>query len=135
MGTNLKFVKVLDINAVPKYLFEQVKPKDFDVDALYEWAPILLDNPLNLVGAFINAENAVKGVLWGSYNPVNNTIVVHVLSIDKEYYGRGILNEADGITKKWKRKMGAKRVSIITTRPRAMERIGYKKSAAVMMEK
>ena len=134
-GTCLKFVRAKDINLIPRYLFEQVKPMDFDIDALYKWAPIIYDNPMNILGAFLDSENKVKGVMICSFNPVNQTIIVPLLSVDKEYYGKGILKEADGILNKFKRTLGAKKISIVTTRPHAMEKIGYAKSSVTMMEK
>lgn len=135
MGTNLKFVRVRDINQIPRYLFEQVKPQEFNINALYEWAPVLFDNPLNLFGAFVDSDEIVQGVMWGSYNPISNALTVHVLSIDKKYFGRGILKEADGIVRKWQKKLNADRIMISTTRPRAFESIGYRRSNLTLMEK
>jgi len=135
MGTCLKFVKV-NINQIPRYLFEQVKPREFDVDKLYEWAPILLNNPMNLFGAFIDKEENVRGVMWSTFNPISSRIQVHILSVDREYYGKGILNEADGILNKFKKKLGAEKIVFQTTRPRVFERfLGCKKSKSVNMEK
>ena len=134
-GTCLKFVKVKEINQIPRYLFEQVKPREFDIDKLYEWAPILLNNPMNLFGAFIDKEELVKGVMWSSFNPISNTITVHVISVDKAYHGKGILNEADGILNKFKKKLGADKIIAITNRPSAGKRVGWTQSKSVIMEK
>lgn len=136
MSTALKFVKVKDISHIPRYLFEQVKPREFDVDRLYQFAPILFSNPLNLFGAFIDKSESVKGTMWTSYNPITNAITVHLLSVDREYFGKGIMREIDGILNKLKKKMGAGTVIGYTTRPRAIERsIGFKRSKITVMEK
>lgn len=136
MGTALKFVKVTDINVIPRYLFEQVKPREFDIDRLYQWAPVLFKNPLNLLGAFIDKEESVKGVMWSSYNPINNKLMVHVLSVDRGYQNKGILREVLGILKKLQRSTQAEAVIGLTSRPRAMERqMGCGRSNFVLMEK
>jgi hypothetical protein len=134
-GTCLKFVRVSDINLIPRHLFEKVKPMDFDVDELYKWAPVLLSNPLNILGAFLDKGEQVRGTMMCSYNPINKTISVYMLSVENQYYGRGILREADGIVHKMKKQMGAKKISIVTSRPRALEKIGYNRSCVTMMEK
>ena len=135
MGTCLKFVRVNDINLIPRYLFEQVKPLDFDIDELYKWAPVLMNNPMNVIGAFVDKFETVKGVMLCSYNPINRTITVNMLSVDPEYFGMGIVKEADGIVNKFKKKLGAQRIVIVTTRPMAIARAGYKVASTVMMEK
>ena len=103
MGTNLKFVKVNSIDCIPKYLFEQAKPLDFDIDRLYSWAPVLLNNPMNIIGGFLDKEENIKGVMIVSYNPIPNKLHVHCLSIDKEYYNKGIMKEVKGILNKLKK--------------------------------
>ena len=135
MGTNLRYIKLTTLDAVPRYLFEQVKPREFDVDALYKWGPIIIANPLNLFGAFLDKEQAVKGVLWSSFNPISNKIHCHILSIDKEYFGCGILKEARGILNKNKKKLGAEKVTFTTTRPTVFEKIFGCEKISIMMEK
>lgn len=133
MGTNLKYVKLTTLEAVPRHLFEQVKPMEFDVDALYKWGPIIIANPLNLFGAFLDKEQVIKGIMWSSFNPISNKIHCHILSVDKEYFGRGILREANGILNKNKKKLGAKRITFTTTRPKAFEKIlGFQKTVVTM---
>jgi len=131
-GTCLRFVKVKDIHLIPRYLFEQVKPRDFNIDKLYEWAPILLANPMNLLGAFIDRSETIRGVMWSDFNPITEKITVHILSVDKEYFGSGILKEADGIVCKFKKKLNAKGILVTTTRSKALEKIGYTKTQTLM---
>jgi len=135
-GTALRFVKVRDINQIPRYLLEQVKHIEYDIDRFYQWAPLLFNNPLNMFGAFIDKQEAVKGVLWCCYNPIGNEIVVHLLSVDKEYFGRGILSEADGIVNKLKKKMGAEKVSCVASRTSAfIKKFGFHLTGRVVLEK
>jgi hypothetical protein len=135
MGTALKFVKVKDILQIPRYLFEQVKPQEYNIDKLYEWGPVILKNPVNLVGAFIDKEEIVKGVMWSSFDPISNKILVHLLSVDKVYFKRGILQEAEGILNKFKKKLGANKISFMTSRPKAFEKIIGARKVKVIMEK
>ena len=135
MGTALKFVKLKSINQIPRYLLEQVKPREFDIDAVYLWGPTLIQNPLNLFGAFVDKNQTVKGTMWVSYSPMSNEVRVHVLSIDKEYFGRGILREAHGIVQKLRRQLGAAKISLVTTRPRSFEKFGFVRAKTIVMEK
>lgn len=134
MGTALKFVKVKEMSQIPRYLFEQVKPGEYNIDKLYEWGPVIIRNPMNLIGAFIDKEESVKGVMWSSFDPISNKIHVHLLSLDKSYYKQGVLNEAEGILNKFKKKLGAAKVSFIAGRTKAFEKMGYRKTM-VLMEK
>lgn len=136
MGTNLKFVKIHSLDQVPRYLFDQIRDRDFDIDRLYKWAPVFLKNPVNLFGAFIDKSESVKGIMWTSFNPITNKLMVHILSIDREYQGKGILKEVDGILKKLMKNVDAEAVTGSTIRPMGFERtMGFKKSKTVIMEK
>lgn len=135
-GTQLKFVKVEDINVVPRYLFEQVKPDVYDVEKLYEWAPVLLNNPMNLMGVFVDKKESVKGVMWCTFNPITDTINVNTLSIDRSYWGMGIIDEANGILDKFKKKLGASKIACVTSRPNALiSKGGFNTSNLVLLER
>ncbi len=143
---DLKFVR-LDkpdlFNLIPRYLFEQIPNREWDVDKLYEWGKTFLGNPLNLFWVLANDENLIKGVLWGTIDPVLEMIAVNILSVDKEYQhpkGDAItksiehlkqyrikLNKDEGIDLKEK-------MLWTTTRPRAFERLNIKRSDRVVME-
>lgn len=136
MGSNLKFVKIISLDQIPRYLFEQVRDRDFDVDRLYKWAPVLFKNPANLFGALLDHNEDIKGVLWTSFNPITNKLTVHMLSIDRKYFGKGILNEVNGILNKLKKNVGAESVIGMTSRPNAIERkMGFKRSKIIIMER
>lgn len=136
MGTNLKWVGVKDINQIPRYLFEQVKPMEYDVDRLYEWAPVLLKNPMNIIGGFLDKSGTIKGVMWVSFNPITNKIQVHIVSIDKSYFGKGIMKEVNGLLNKFKKKLGADKIVGITSRPRAIQKLmGFQRSDVIVVER
>lgn len=122
-GTSLKFIKIKDINIIPRYLFEQIKPKELNIDRLYEWAPVFINTPFHIMGGLIDKEGEVKGVLWVSFNPVINCLTVHCLSIDKEYYGKGIMPEIRGILMKLKKNVGADSIQALTTRSNAIKKL------------
>lgn len=135
MGTNLKFVRLNNVTQIPRYLLAQVRPQDFNIDAFYKWAPVLFKNPLNLFGGFLDKDKIIKGIMWLSFNPITEKLTVHMISVDREYYNRGILKEADGILHKLKKKMNAISIIAQTTRPKALGKIGYVKSKTVILEK
>jgi hypothetical protein len=134
-GTALKFVKLKTVSQIPRYLLEQVKPLEFDIDRFYDWAPLLIDNPLNLMGGFIDQDQEIKGIMWVSYNPMTNKLTVQVLSIDKKYYGMGIMNEIKGILNKLRKNVNAEKIDSLTTRGKALAKLmGAKESKFKIME-
>jgi len=134
-GTGLKYIPIFDFFLIPRYLIEQVEPLEFEVDRLYAMSREITANPMNILGAFANENHEVKGFLWANVNPLNNTIYVHILSVDKEYQGRGIIGEATNILRKLIAQHGLKeKIVFRTVKPEAFKRWGYKESEIIIME-
>jgi ABC-type nitrate/sulfonate/bicarbonate transport system permease component len=69
---------------IPRYLFEQIKGRDWEVENIYKFGPLFVSNPLNRVWVLLK-NNTIKGVLWITIDPVVEIIAVNVLSVDREY--------------------------------------------------
>jgi hypothetical protein len=133
-GTKLKFVRMTDGKLVPRYLLEQIKPKAFNIDLFYQYSRVIFSNPLNYLGGFVDRDNEIKGVVWFSYNPIEEAIFVHLMSVAPEYFGKGALTEARNILKRFYSSVNAKRAYFTTDRPTPFTRLGYTTSPVRIME-
>lgn len=133
MGTKLKYIPIQDFLLIPRYLIEQIEPADFNIENLYKLSPLVCASPYNLLGAFAK-EGEIKGYMWGSINPITEKIVIHHLSIDKEFQGNGIIKEATDILKKIQAEFGLKGIMFTTIKPEVFESAGYIKSELITME-
>jgi len=132
----LKFKRIFSFQIIPRYLFAQVKENnDWDLDFLYDYADDLAKDPLTLIYVLADKDYQIKGVLWAAINPLVKTISGYLLSVDKEYQDRGspILYAIEFLTE-IKEKIGFKKIEWPTTRPRAFERLGFKRSGITNME-
>jgi hypothetical protein len=132
---SLKFIRIYDLKLIPKYLFEQVKPQNFDLNEVYAMAPNFETSPLMLLYALADEEHKIKGFLWGYINSILKTIDVDLLTVDKEYQDNGqIMLEVKKLLSPIKEKIGYRAFRIITQRPRALSRFGFKKTGEIIME-
>lgn len=136
---DLKFVRLTHpamFEGIPRYLFEQVKDAEFKVDRLYQFGPVLITSPLTFLYILVNDTSAVKGILWAEVNPFNENIYANIFSVDKEYQNNG--DAMVGAIRKLKEiqvseKLTGK-ITSSTTRPKAVEKVGWKKSNQINME-
>ncbi len=144
---DLKFVRLTlpeQFEMVPKYLFEQVKGSDFKIDRLYQFGPMLLASPLTFLYVLINDESVIKGLLWAEANPLDDQLKVHAFSVDKEYQQNmngdfSKNSEALKVTLDFLRQIQEEnqldsKIEIVTLRPRAYEKSGWKRSKKILME-
>jgi hypothetical protein len=132
-GTGLKYESINDVRLIPRYLLEQIKPKTFDPDRFYTLGPAITKNPLLSLGVFTK-DDFVKGFMWAAINPLTEQLLVHVLSIDKEYQSKGVLGEVRGILKRIVKQRNLKGATFGTRAPRAFEKFGYKRTNMHLME-
>ena len=142
--SDLKFVRLTQPNQfglIPRYLFEQVKGFDFNIDRLYQFGPILLASPLTFLYILADKKQLEKGsaipkgILWAEVNPFNEDINAHTFSIDRKYQGNGAIA---GVIEKLKEIIRTEKLvgKIIgfTIHPKVFERAGMKKSKKIIME-
>lgn len=133
-GTGLRYTPIQDVNLIPPYLLDQVEPKEWATEKLYQFGEMITNNPLSILGVFSNKEHLIKGVLWGTVNPLTEKIFIHILSIDQEYQGRGIVKETTAILKKIQDKHNLKSIRFYTNQPEKFESAGYEKTGDMAME-
>lgn len=152
--SDLKFVRLTQpeqFSLVPRYLFEQVKRKDWDVEDLYKYGPAFMEGIFNFF--YVLAERKqieegcapVKGILWTTIDPVTRIMCVNIFSIDKEYQkpqGQALVGALEHLSKV-KNELRASgtmdlrdKILWATARPKAFmnKRIGAKRYYRQIME-
>jgi len=132
-GTGLTFIPINDPTLIPEYLVEQIRGRDYTVARFFEFAPKFISDQNTLVAVFADSDRIVKGLLIASVNHLSEYFNVNVLSIDKEYQKGTIVSEARNICSKYISEMGLKGLRMTTTRPKAMEKHGFKRTKDVVM--
>jgi ribosomal protein S18 acetylase RimI-like enzyme len=134
MGTGLKYIPITDFHLIPPRLLEQVKPKNFDTEMIYAFSQHITSSPFNILGVFVDKDKIIRGFLWASINPLDKRLHAYILSVDPEYQNKGVGEEATNILKKLKEKYDLVCIEVKTTRPKALEKLGYKRSKQIVME-
>lgn len=131
----LKFIRIYDIRLVPRYLFEQIKPRIFDIDEIYEMANKFENDPLILMFAMADEEYKIKGFLWSYVDSILKTLCVETLTVDKEYQHRGeIIEKVMNFLIPFKEKLGLRAIRFLTNRPKAFIRFGAKSTGETYLE-
>jgi len=138
------------INHVPRYLFEQVKDLDEGaIDRLYQYSSSVLTvvvpseqglvripNDLVWIAVLQDEGHKIKGFLWLDFDIIEQYIFVQLLTVDKEYQFGDILEKSmDYIMNLDIPDVFKKRIEWATTRPKAFERIGWKRAERVLMRR
>ena len=137
-GTGLRWIPQTSFALIPRYLIEQVGT--IDPEKLYSFGPRIGGSPLTILGVFVPMDEKAedfgqaKGFLWASINPLVDKIEAHMLSVDEEYRGRGIIKEAKNILEKIKAQQNLMGLVFKTTRPGGFEKAGFTKSDQIVME-
>ena len=141
---NLRWVRVFTPIHIPKYLVEQIKHRDYEVDDFYKYqeascirmtenGPSL--NPYNHLYILADEENLTKGFLWFTVNPLSKDLCINNYSIDKMYWNRGkAISKVATFIKDIKEKAKLKKICWITNYPKHSLKYGFKHSKSVLME-
>ena len=133
-GSGLKYIPISDFNLIPRHLIDQVKPKGWDTDKLYQYGPGITSSPYTLLGVFVDKDSMVQGFMWSTINPVDEKIHTHILSVAKEYQNKNIMSEARNILRKIKEKLNLKGIKVQTTRSKALKKLGWVSTGVEIME-
>lgn len=129
---DLKFERItqpLLFNYIPKYLFEQVKDWEIDIDKLCKLSETFLNNPCSLFFVLVDDNNQIQGIFWANANIINNCIDVILLSINKEYqFDDAIKNTLNFINTLQENAT----VRILASRTAKYEKAGFKKTKTLM---
>lgn len=119
---------------IPKELFEQVKDLDFNIDLLRKVPSRFINNMNTRFYVLTDDKAKIKGILWAYVNVLTEKIQVNILSVDKEYQFGNALEKTLEFVKSWQGKDEKLKIEIITTRPHAYERNGWRQSKCKIME-
>lgn len=133
----LRPIPVDDLEIIPLPLLQQVKGQVWTVEDLLKFWPMLRNSPGNLLYALADRNHQVQGVVWCSYLPMSRTLMVNIVSVSKEYQSPDhdvLYNVVTELVKEVARRLKAERIWFVTNRPRAYERLGYRRAGHVLME-
>lgn len=129
----MKFIRIFDINLLPKYLVEQVK--DLDSERFYSVFENLVNFSNDFIELIVNEQNIIIGFVWYVVDLIDFSLHVNTVSLRKDYQGNGkvlkifiekLRNDIKG-TK-------LKKITWCTDRPAFYERMGFKRSNQVLLE-
>lgn len=133
----LRFIRIQDFNLIPRYLMEQVKGGDTKVNRVLQFGTQIAKDPLTLLYVLADTQNKIKGFLWAEIDVFDEVIHVNTLSLDKEYQdrnGTALLKTVDFLKSLLEGSKLQKKITFSTNRPKAFERLGFKRTALVNME-
>ena len=130
----LRFERIFNGYLIPEYLINQVKP-GWIQEKFYNALSKAEENGNILLYGLFNEERELKGFLWATASPVDKCIYGNILSVDRLYQNNGTyIHEAIKELKQVRKILEFTGIKWVTTRPKAFERYGFKRSKAVLME-
>jgi len=133
---DLQFIRIFDFNLIPRALIEQIEGSSYKPEKIYEFAVDIGTDPFTMLYCLADKDHKIRGFFWGTLNPINESLNIHMYSIEKEY------QKGKTFSKKFKEfidKISEKSnitVYFLSSEPEAkiFERIGAKKSKFTLME-
>ena len=129
----LQFVRITNAEMfwmIPRKLFDDIKEKSYDVDMLYKMAGQYL-SPTSFMFLLVDADAQIKGFLWFYLNLLNKKAQVNILTVDSEYQGSMAIQKTAEFIKSLDKDLT---IEIMTSRPKAFEKAGFKRSETLIME-
>lgn len=124
---------MFQFNEIPKYLFEQMKHKTFDLDRMYAAMYDIIRN----TGTWfyqITSDDKIVGALWATVEPVANVVMINFLTVDPEFQG-GSVGKAVKVLLEEARETGVKEEILwVNIRHKALSRLGWKSTGRVVMK-
>jgi hypothetical protein len=137
-----RWIRLTTPYGIPKYLVEQLKDREYDVDNFYSYLDQLclanngigVFNPLtHLYG--LSGEDGIQGFLWFVIDPLTSNIQINNFSIDPQLWNRGESIECvRNLVSSVRENMGLGAIQWYTSQPSVYERFGFKRSKHVLME-
>ncbi len=129
----LQFVRITNTEMfwmIPRKLFDDIKDKNYDVEMLYKMAGQYL-SPTSFMFLLVDEYSKIKGFLWFYLNLLNKKAQVNILTIDPDYQGSKAIQKTAEFIKSLDKDLT---IEIMTSRPKAFEKAGFKKSETLIME-
>lgn len=132
----LHFIRVSSMfrfNEIPKYLFEQMKHKTFDLERMYAAMYDIIRSTQTWFYQ-ITSDDKIVGALWATVEPVANVVMINFLTIDPEYQG-GAVDKAVKVLIQEAKETGTKEeLYWINIRHKALSRMGWESTGRVLMK-
>ncbi len=151
----LRFVQIIDpqlFHAIPRPLLRQIDGlTDHQIDVLLAYGKCairkeitedgrleLRPNPLIYIALLIDPENKIHGMIWASFNIVEELIFVELAVVDRAHQGdfrKRIVEHLFGLKVEMELLQACKKkIRMATARPRAYKRSGWKQTPRTLME-
>lgn len=128
-----RITSMFQFNEIPKYLFEQMKHKTFDLERMYA-AMFNIIRSTKTWFYQITSDDKIVGALWATVEPVANVVMINFLTVDPEYQGRAI-GKAVKVLLKEARETGVKEEIVwANIRHKALTRLGWESTGRVVMK-
>ena len=141
---DLRWIRIVTPIAIPRYLVEQVRDRDYTVDDFYKFHEINCTsdidgnkvlNPFHHLYVLASKDHQVKGVLWFTIDPLSKDVLIQTYSVDKEYWNKGsAVGKAADHVKKIMKEANLKKAYWLTNYPKHSERYGFRRARSVLME-
>jgi GNAT superfamily N-acetyltransferase len=82
----------MDVCLIPRRLLEQVKLRDWPVERFYALNGAITQT--GLLYGWVDNESIVRGFLWANISPLDCCLHVHLLSVDRDYQGKGVMQDS-----------------------------------------
>ena len=141
---DLSFVRLIDPVHIPSYLVEQMKTKLFNIEKFYEYLKIIsvyqsengpILNNTSFLYAMTNVKlRQVKGFLYMYLDILNNSLIISLFSIDKEYWNKGeAVNFMLSYAKQVMKDLSASRIVWSTKNVKTCELLGFTRMRETLM--
>ncbi len=150
---DLKFLRLIiaeAFNAIPRALFESIKDIDTEIiDRIYENSAEIMTVPVvdtqGMVVGRLQSQSVwvavmqdiakvIKGFVWMEFDVIEQRVFVQACAVDPEYQGSAIQHVVNYIKSLNISEEMKNNIQFTTTRPKAFEKAGWKRSEKVLME-
>lgn len=148
--TFLRLVIAEAFNAIPRALFESIKDIDSAaIDRIYANSAEIMTVPMVdkagvmvgrmpapsvWVAVMLDIAHEVKGFVWMEFDVIEQRVFVQACAVDREYQGQVIQKVVDYIKSLNVPEEMKNNIQFTTTRPKAYEKAGWKRSKKILME-
>lgn len=148
--TFLRLIIAEAFNAIPRALFESIKEIDSEtIERIYENSAEIMTVPIvdsqGVVVGRVQSKSVwvavmqdigkvVKGFVWMEFDVIEQRVFVQACAVDPEYQGEAIGHVVDYIKGLNVSEEMKNNIQFTTTRPKAFEAAGWKRSKRIVME-
>jgi len=148
--TFLRLIIAEAFNAIPRALFESIKEIDSEtIDRIYANSADIMTVPVVdrqgvivgrmqsqsvWVAVMLDIAKVVKGFVWMEFDVIEQRVFVQACAVAPEYQGSAIQKVVEYIKDLNVPEEMKNTIQFTTTRPKAFEKVGWKRSEKVLME-